>query len=259
MALREFVDDFAVGERDVSLAVVNSEQPPTIDRMFEDVFGEQPVAVSEATRALSESDVVQLRRDGTVVAESALDDVRDAVLAVNSDIYITGTRSLADVETPEVVRGLEGTRFRVRGYPSGSKSKLLLIEISRHIESRALRAGSGTLHAGFQRLSRVRDERGTRTAYEELTATDLDVHVYGLGDPALLDPLSVTVHDDAADEIRNGWFVAFAPDPGTDVDGAALVAVTDDDREWDGVWRLDTDAAERVSEHLTDAYGEERS
>ncbi|MFC6873939.1 DICT sensory domain-containing protein [Halobellus marinus] len=255
MKLREFVDEFSEAGHDTSLSVVNSSQPPTVSRMLDRLFTEQSIGVSEVTRALSAADVVRLRRDGEVVAESDFEDVRDAILAVNSDIYVTGSRSLADVETPDVVSSLEGLRFRVRGYPEGSKGKLLLIEISRYIEAMALRHERGELHTGFQRLSRIADERGTRHAYEELAATDLDVHVYGIGDASPLDSQSVTLHADDAEEIRNGWFVVFAPPAGEDVAGAVLVAVTDDDTEWEGVWTADTDAARRVAVYLEDTYG----
>lgn len=254
MELRDFVDEFATGGREVSLSIVNSEQPPMIARMLDSLFADHSISVSETTRVLSESDVVQLRRDGSVVAESPFADVRDSVLAVNSDVYITGSRSLSEVRTPEVVHALEGTRFTVRGYPAGGKGKLLLIEISRHIESMALRHGEGELHTGFQRLSRIVDEHGTERAYQRLSETDLDVHVYGLGNPRRVSIPSLTVHNEDVPEIRNGWFVVFVPPADSDADGAALVAVTDDD-EWDGVWRLDTDAARRVRRHLTQRYG----
>jgi hypothetical protein len=253
MSLREFVDEFADDDRETALSIVNSTQPPTISRMLDSLFADQPVSVSETSRLLSESDVVQLRRDGSVVAESSFEDVRDAVLAVNSDIYVTGSRDLDAVETPDVVRALEGTRFRVRGYPAGSKGKLLLIEISRHIESMAMRYGDGELHAGFQRLSRIDDEHGTKRVYERLSRTDLDVHVYGVGDSTPFGSVSITVHNDASEEIRRGWFVVFVPAERDDA-GAALVAMTDDDQEWEGTWTTDADAVRRLEAYLDDEY-----
>ncbi|MFA1609592.1 DICT sensory domain-containing protein [Halobellus rubicundus] len=255
MALRDFIEEFASGERETSLSIVNSEQPPMVARMLDSLFSDQPVSVSEATRILSDSDIVQLRRDGSVVAESPFTDVRDSVLAVNSDIYITGARPLSEIQTPDVVHNLEGTRFRVRGYPAGTKGKLLLIEISRYIEAMALRHGEGELHTGFQRLSRIADERGTERAYRQLSHTDLDVHVYGLGSPKRVVSSPLTVHNDDAPEIRNGWFVVFTPPADGDGEGAALIAVTDDGDEWDGVWTLDADAARRVRRHLSERYG----
>ncbi|MGQ4556379.1 DICT sensory domain-containing protein [Halobellus sp. GM3] len=255
MSLRGFIDEFATTDAETTLSVVNTAQPPTISRMLDSLFANQPVAVSEVARVLSDSDVVQLHRDGRIVAESSFEDVRDAILTVNSDTYITGSRSLRDVETPDVVRDLAGTRFRVRGYPDNAKGKLLLIEISRYIEAEAARHGRGALHAGFQRLSRIADERGTDRAYEELAATDLDVHVYGLGDAYPLESRDVTVHDDDVAEIRNGWFVVFDPPPDADVSGAALVALTDDNCEWEGVWVIDSESAARVRAYLEETYG----
>ncbi|MFB6250605.1 MAG: DICT sensory domain-containing protein [Halobellus sp.] len=255
MALREFVEEFTAGEQQVSLSIVNSDQPPMVEEMLDSLFTEQPISVSEATRVLSDADVVQLRRDGSIVAESSFTDVRNSVLAVNSDIYVTGARPLEEVRTPEVIQNLEGTPFHVRGYPAGTKGKLLLIEISRYIESLALQHGRGELHTGFQRLSRIVDERGTERAYERLTDTDLDIHVYGTGDPDRVRPQALTAHSENAPEIKNGWFVVFTPPPEADVEGAALVAVTDDNDEWNGVWRIGTEFAERVRTHLTERYG----
>lgn len=256
MSLRGFVDEFAASDGETTLSVVNGTQPPTISRMLDSLFSDQPVAVSEVSRALSESDVVQLRRDGSVVAESSFDDVRDAILTVNSDIYVTGTRGLEDVETPAVVRDLAGTQFRVRGYPEGSKGKLLLIEISRYIESRAARHGNGALHTGFQRLSRIDDERGTARAYAKLASTDLDVHVYGVGDEVPLDAASVTVHAENDEEIRTGWFVVFDPPADADETGASLLALSDGDGEWEGIWTIDTESARRVRAYLEARYGD---
>lgn len=257
MTLREFIDEFAAGGPETSLSIVNSEQPPMVARMLNSLFDDQPVGVSEVSRILSDSDVVQLKRDGTVVSQSEFGDVRDAILAVNSDLYITGSRPLESVDTPDVIRDLEGIRFRVRGYPAGTKGKLLLIEISRYIEALALQHGEGKLHTGFQRLSRIVDERGTQRAYETLCDTDLDVHVYGTGEADALASYPVTVHNDDVAEIRSGWFVVFTPPKGSDETGAALLAVTDDDVEWDGIWLIDDDAARRVSEYLLDEYDSE--
>ncbi|WP_144904911.1 DICT sensory domain-containing protein [Halobellus captivus] len=257
MELREFIDEFAEGDAETSLSIVNSEQPPMIARMVNSLFEEQTVDVSEAARVLSDSDVVELRRDGTVVSQSAFSDVRDSVLAVNSDLYITGSRPLKAVETPAVIRDLEGIKFSVRGYPAGTKGKLLLIEISRYIEAKALRHGEGELHTGFQRLSRIVDERGTERAYETLSETDLDVHVYGIGDADALSSHDVTVHNQDVAELRSGWFVVFAPPTDSDATGAALIAFTDDNVEWDGIWVIDTEAARRVAAYLSAEYGAE--
>ena len=53
---------------------------------------------------------------------------------VNSDLFTTGTRSLERTDVPDVLDGLAGTRFLLRGYPASDTGKLLLILISRYIE-----------------------------------------------------------------------------------------------------------------------------
>lgn len=256
MRLRDFVEEFATATGDQSLTVVNSDQPPTVTRMLTGLFTNQPVNIETVNRALAEEDVVQLRRDGHVVSESRFGDLRDTILAVNADIYTTGVRSLADVETPAVIRDLEGVKFHVRGYPAASKGKLLLIEISRYIESLAADAGGGELHAGFQRLSRLTHERGTRRAYDELVQTDLSIHVYGVGQLDMPTSWHLTVHADDASELRRGWFVIFDPPANTQIAGAALVAYSIDieQNEWVGVWTSDANSIRRLRSYLTTTY-----
>jgi len=128
-------------------------------------------------------------RGGTEqLAISSIADVGNSVLMVNSDLYVTGTRSIDEVETPAVLAGLDETTFTVSG-----KQKMLLIEISRHVEALAYRSGGSTLHTGFQHLARIEDERGTKSVYERLVDAGVAVHVYGSPDgvPSLADELTV--------------------------------------------------------------------
>lgn len=52
-------------------------------------------------------------------------------------------------------------RLDNRVYTVTAETKIPMIGVSRHIEQRALGASSGTVHAGFQQLSRLRDRRHT--------------------------------------------------------------------------------------------------
>ena len=119
-----------------------------------------------------EGDAVALVEDGDAVAASPMADLERAIPFANPDLYTTGTRTLADADLPEVLTRLSDTRFSLRDYPLAHKETLLLIAVSRQIELRAYRAGSGTLRSSFQRLSRIEDERGTRRVYEALGGTD---------------------------------------------------------------------------------------
>lgn len=179
--------------------------------------------------------------------------LRDASLAINSDLYVTGTKGLGEVELPYVLAGLDEFRFTLRGYPLAHKEKLLLIVVSRYIEQLAWEAGTGTLHSAFQRLSRIDDKVGTRTVYEQLAETDVGVHAYGIPD-RIPKGLSLTVHGDDSDVYRNAWFVIYRPDdlenPPTEEGGAALVALETEPRVWDGFWTYDDDRVDEIEAYV---------
>ncbi|QLC33080.1 histidine kinase [Halarchaeum sp. CBA1220] len=245
MTLSEFIED--VDAPQASLVVVNRDQPMPVQRMLEGLFEGQPVAVSEADLPEGERDVVLLVRDGDVVASSPLSAVMDAVLLVNSDLFITGTRGLEEAELPDVLAGLEETRFDVRGYPETEKDKLLLIAVSRAIEREAWLAGEGRLRSAFQRLSRMNDESGTRAVYETLAESDVDVHVYGTPDWMPPVGFDVTAHAGYGDDFRKGWFVVFRRPEGG---GTALVAYADTPRQWSGFWTGRDDLVDAVAEDI---------
>jgi hypothetical protein len=202
--------------------------------------------------------LVLLVEGDEVVAGSTLGELGDAVLLVNSDLYITGSRTLADVELPSVITGLDDTQFTLRGYPESNRQKLLLITISRFIERVAWTAGGGTLRSSFQRLSRIDDEIGTRRVYERVADAGVDTHLYGVPDELPRD-LDAVVHGGDSVDFTHSWFVVYRPpggakpvtDPaGTDLErgvdgGVGLLAVETEPRVWRGMWTFD---AERVRE-----------
>jgi hypothetical protein len=276
MPLSEFVD--ALDAPSVSLTVTTLEDDAAsehVARMFEDLFERQDVAVDTASSAdaggVVDENLVLLSRDGERVATSSLSEVGDAVLFVNSDLYISGARDLEAVETPDVIEGLADVPFVAEGYPSTCKEKFLLIEISRHIEARAYRAGDGVLHAGFQGLSRIGDEKGTQEVYRSLVDAGIDTHAYGLGGFSG-DVDGLDVHD-GSEELGEVWFVTFQPpdggrdgdtspggdavaDPGVEERPAALVCV-ETDREnstWRGFWTFDADRVADVVAYVESEY-----
>lgn len=236
-------------DRDVSLVVVNREAPRPIQSLLETLFDTQTVSVREEHVPEADVDVVYLVEDEDVVASSPLSAVRDSILLVNSDLYITGARGPDEVDPPDVIDGLEGCRFRLRGYPESNKEKLLLITISRYIERLALESDGGTHRASFQRLSRLEDERGTRYVYEELANSPVETHVYGIPDwrpPAEFD---VTMHGGWSRDFRDSWFVLFTPDGGT-ADSAALLAIETSPRTWEGFWTYDAETVDRLNRYI---------
>jgi len=251
MFLADFVDELEAPE--VSLTIVNVDGVGTehVVAMFEDLFERQPIAVETVVEDAREQNLVLLERDGEPVAESALDDVGDAVLFVNSDVYISGSRDLDEVETPAVITGLADVPFRATGYPSTRKEKFLLIEISRFIEARADDEGAGRLHSGFQQLSRIDDEKGTRAVYETLAATDVDVHVYGIGDWTPSGSLSAHSNHPDLEEV---WFVVFVPPEDSEAEHAALACVEDEADHWRGFWTFDPERVRAIESFVVDEY-----
>lgn len=248
VTLSEVIDE--IGTREPTLTVVNRDEPAPIVRMLKRMIDAPDVTVREAEPPEGEpANVVILEgeADEQRLAVSTIEDVGNSVLMVNSDLYVTGTRSIDEVDTPDVLAGLQGTTFTVEG-----KQKMLLIEISRHVEALAHRSSGSTIHSGFQHLSRVDDERGTRRVYERLIETGVDVHLYGVPDavPGLTGDVHVHGRDD--EELRHSWFVVNADcPPGRK---AALVAEEVGPNEWTGVWTFDPAAVDRIAAYLAETY-----
>lgn len=250
MTLRSFIED--TGPPTATIAVVGDDQPGPLEAMLDETFETQPITVETAATDTFEltddleleagdGDVAVLLEDGVLVAISPMADLYESLLAINSDLFVTGTRGLGEIEFPDVLANLDETRLRLRGYPLAHKEKLLLIIVSRRIEQLAWNGSSGTLRSAFQHLSRITDEIGTHEVYTELAASDVDVHVYGVDDATV--DLDVTVHSGTEQRYRNAWFVVYRPDDPADSDGSALVCLEDEPCVWDGFW---TDDPERV-------------
>jgi hypothetical protein len=252
MGISEFIDAF--DDREKTITVLNRESVDPLYRMLEDMFDSDAVTVTEtdASEAGAPGDVVLLQDEQTgTLAVSRMDEVSDTLLLVNSDLYVTGTVPVEDVETPEVVAHLSNVTFTVE-----DKQKFLLIHISRHIESLALGTDGGTLHSSFQQLSRIRDERGTESAYRTLAESDVDTHVYGVGGwepPSFVDDL--TVHAGDTEELRTSWFVVYDGD-GKDDRKAALVAEEIDPNTYRGYWTFEPRLVDDILAHLEATYGQ---
>jgi len=235
MPLDRFLDEPDGAQR--RLVVANRTEPEPFQRMLENLFEEQSVAVEDRIDEEYDDNTVLLVEGDDVVATSPLSALQDAVLMINSDLFITGTRDMVATEVPDVIDGLTEVPFTLRGYPDSNKEKLLLILISRHIERLAYEHGAGTLRSSFQQLSRIEDERGTRRAYERVAETDVDVHIYGQPDWLVPEEFPVTAHGGYKWDFRHSWFVLFNP-PGEE-EGAALLAIETNPGEWEGFWTYD--------------------
>jgi len=256
MGFWEFVRDLDTERR--KLTVLNRTEPDPIYEMLVDLFarGQQRRRLEVQTRCGKPVDTVVLEDDEYPIAVSPLSSIRDTLLLTNSDIYVTGTRSIADVDTPDVLARMGDTKMFARDYPHPRKQKLLLIEISRYIEKRAWSAGEGRLFSGFQRLSRIDDESGTGDVYDRLGDTDLEVHAYGLPDWDPPREMGIRSHGIVDPEIRDSWFVIYDP-PRDESRKVALVAVKPDpdgDR-WEAFWTHDGDRVDRIREYLLETHG----
>lgn len=254
MTLSEFVANLETERR--KLTVLNRTSPDPVYRLLADVFAEEQDNVSiweVETDCGKPENAVLLEDDEDVIGVSMLEDIAETLLLVNSDIYVTGARPLSAIATPEVVARMDDTLLFAEGYPSPRKQKMLLIEMSRYVEAWAWRVGAGTLYSGFQRLSRIDDESGTREAYAELGATDLTVHVFGVPDWEPPAEMGLVPHGHDDPEIRESWFVVYDPPRGDD-GAVALVAVEAGEDRWTAFWTHDPAKVGRVREHVVDHY-----
>lgn len=127
-----------------------------------------------------------------------------------------------------------------------------LVRTSRLVETMAGRAGGGVVHAGFQRLSRLANDADTLRVYRQLSASGLDVHLYGQPDATL--PDGFTVHGAPSAELEATWFVAF--DGAGDPDRmAALLAEETEPNHYDGFWTYRPELVTGLVDYLDGAYG----
>jgi hypothetical protein len=202
--------------------------------MLQGLFDGLSTGMSEEQLAGTDDDMVLLLRDDEVVETSSLDALKNTLLMVNGDFYRTGSEPLAAIDPPDVIQRLSGTIFSLRGFPASNTEKLVLILMSRYIESLARQTGAGTLRTSFQRLSRLHDESGTWRVYRKLGGTDgLETHVYGIPDWTPPADAGLSVHGVTNEAITENWFVVHRPPDGS---GAAMVALTTGTNEWKGFW-----------------------
>lgn len=230
---------FLQGREDSGWAVqmVNRTGPEPMRNMLQNLFDGLSIEMSEEQLVGFDDDMVLLLRDGEVVESSPLDDLKRTLLMVNGDFYRTGTETLAAIDPPDVIQQLSGTVFSLRGFPASNTEKLVLILLSRYIESLAQQTGAGTLRTSFQRLSRLHDEGGTWRVYRKLGKTEgLETHVYGIPDWTPPADSGLLVHGVTNEAITENWFVVHRPIGGS---GAAMVAITTGKNEWKGFWTFD--------------------
>jgi hypothetical protein len=118
-----------------------------------------------------------------------------------------------------------------------------LLAVSREIEDRAYRVGTGRLRVGFQSFSVFHSQTDVYTRLA--TETDLDIHVYGSGDRDPHEIPAISYHAPADDEFERYWFLAF--DGGAAESQACGLVAGENTDQYEGFW---TDDPEVVGDIL---------
>jgi hypothetical protein len=134
---------------------------------------------------------------------------------------------------------LDGTVF-------SALSRRQLLAVSREIEDRALRVGSGTLRACFQSLSTFDAQVDVYRLLAENTS--LDIHVYGTPDRDPPDIPGVTYHA-VGERLEPFWVVTF--DGGPEAAHPCGLLAREADGEYRGFWTDDPEVVADVTAGLT--------
>lgn len=196
----------------------------------------------ETLSADTPEDVALLHRGPEVVAMSPVPELQSAIRMDTIDV----TGEVESTARPDVLDPVHRNEYSVR---NGLKKEM--IRVSRLIETQALETGSGTLHAGFQRLNRMQDEIGTRELYKTIAEAGITTHVYGSEGVVPDEELYIT-HEDSG-EIANAWFVVY--DGGGDNSRkAALVSEEVAPKTYTGVWTHQPEIVDAIIEYIDTTY-----
>lgn len=208
-------------------------------------------------RGSEPTDIERWLRDRGVVVESRPlpPGGPDPFVELEADgevVGVVGVESIEELTTPPIVRPEEGDGtsegYRVlfemleRTVLSGMRRRTLLA-VSREIEDRAFRVGTGTLRVGFQTLSAFRAQTDV---YRTLgTETGLDIHVYGVADwlpPAVA---GVTYHADGTGRLEPYWVLAY--DGGPDRTRSCGLVARERSDGYTGFWTDDPATVEGIA------------
>jgi DICT domain-containing protein len=229
--------------------VENHEKTLTVFNAGESVVGElgeyfadRNVRVrGEETPSGKPGQFVTLSHDGDVLTAAGLSDLQRML---DDEPARLGLR---DRPYQPILDHLDETMFASWSVPQ-------MVAASREIEDRAFRVGTGQLHAGFQYISTLENER---PIYDRLGSTNVNVHVYGFPDTDPPEGTPFALHIERAAEIERSWFVVF---DGGDGDECALLAEerNGDARTFYGFWTYDASTVEYIREYLRSRYWVEK-
>lgn len=228
----------------LTLTLVNRSEGAEWVADLETYLGRQNVAVREAELSTATpKNAAILHRGADVIATSAIADIHAAI-----SLEALESPDPADVTRPDVLADVHRNEYAV-----ADGSKLDLVRISRLIESRALEAGFGTLHGGFQVLERIEDDLQTRDLYERIARRGVTVHIYGRPGPVPNEEL-YTLHPAEDRELAESWFVVF-DGGGADRWKAALVCEETAPGRYTGFWTYQPPLVDEIAAYLDRVYG----
>jgi len=235
----------AMDEAGCTLVICNHTGEDAALEPLREYFERLNVDLQTATLSVAyPTDAAILTRGSEPLAVSSVPDLA-------SYIRLTDLEDI-DPDDLEITRPDVLTQAQRQQYTVENGGKLAMIRISRLVETRALDAGAGELHAGFQRLDRVEDEQGTRQLYERLASAGVDVHVYGTPGAIPCEEL-YTVHADSNEELAGSWFVVFVPDT-ADGRSGTLVSEETAPEQYNGFWTFQRGVVDATVEYLRRTY-----
>jgi len=241
-SLREILDDVRTDAP--TLTVVNYDGQLGALDVVDQYFDRHGVAVRRASLDVDQPhSVALLHRGDDLLASESVTALLGAI-----DIESAAEGDFEERRTSDLLEQLDRSVF---GAAAADKS--LLIDVSHNVELLANRNGTGRLHAGFQELSNLVDYEQASRIYERLSASGVDVHVYGAPDATTSLP-GVTVHEVTTDEMAESWFVVYDGGGDPDQQAALLSRELGDSGEFEGFWTYHSDIVRRIDGYLDATY-----
>jgi len=122
-----------------------------------------------------------------------------------------------------------------------------LLAVSREIEDRAFRVGSGTLRVSFQTLSNLKSQLDVYRALA--TETDLEIHIYGVDDWTPPEIETITYHAGKPGQFEPYWAMAY--DGGQNGSQACGLVAEELADGYAGFWTSDSAIVEEIIAKLT--------
>jgi DICT domain-containing protein len=226
----------ATDGRPLTLTIYEETLPSGVSETLRSYFEPQEIRIQSApVHPEGPSDFAVVHDDGRFLAASRLWDVY-RYLDPKARIGTANGR-----QPPDVLAELRDRTF-------SRFDRRRMVMASREIERRAWAVGAGELHVGFQTLSRADYQA---PVFDRLAASELDVHVYGHPDAALL--MDVEHHAHSTPELADVWFLAFDGD-GDDDAACAMAGEEVQPGAFDGMFSDRAPVAESLIDYLSRTY-----